>query len=201
VEVDADGAFHWFDLEWELRGPLASSWLVLRNVAALRKDPEVMGSGSGFGSLAEMYDDVCKGLGLVPALDDDLAREADFQALALDGPDYDAHLATLTDALRRPFAARGFPRIADSEVVPRAMLGQWHVAGQALERALADTQRLLTETQRVLGEHRHVLAERERRDARLVFRLAAMAADFLDRRPWAKRVVGLAVRLARRRAG
>ena len=181
VSLDAGGAYRLFDLEWELQAPLPASWFVLRNVSPLTKDFDAFSAGSGFGTLAEMYDGLCRELGCLPALDDDLAREADVQSLILASPDYEEFHRSLTSAFHRPFDRR-FPRTADSEVIPRAVMLQREAAIESHRRTAEETARLL--------------AAYQARDALITYRLAAQAHMIVRRLPWLRSALKLAARSA-----
>jgi SAM-dependent methyltransferase len=189
VTVDADHTFRWFDLEWELCSPLPASWFVLRNVDTLWRNFEALSPTSGFSSLAEMYEGLCGELGCVPALHDDLAREADFRALVLSSSDYPMHLELLTDAFHRPFAVRGFPRTPDSEVIPRSVMREGDAALRSAEAEIESHRHSAQHTTRLLAAY-------QERDAVITYRLATKVNALLRRLPWVHGALKFAVRSA-----
>lgn len=181
VMLDPSGGYRPFDLEWELLARLPVSWFVLRNVSPLVKDFAVLSGGSGFGTLAEMYDGLCRTLGSLPALNDDLAREADVQSLILTSANDDRYHESLSRAFHRPFH-RVFPRTADSEVIPRAVLLEREDAAESHRRSAEERARLI--------------AAYQARDGLITFRLAAQAHVIVRRLPWLRRALKLVERSA-----
>lgn len=130
--LGGDGVTRVFDLEWRSGDDLPASWWVLRNVLALAPSLETIGHGIGSVNLAELYDKLCRRLGLVPALGTDLAREAGFQAM-LGGGEAAALAPVLAALLERPLLGSPFP--------PRhaSRLGPW---GAEMQAKTAEVERL-----------------------------------------------------------
>lgn len=103
-----DGVTRLFDLEWELEATLPASWWVLRNVLALAPSLETIAHGLGAKTLGELYARLCARLGLAPAPEGDLDREAAFQAQLGDG-DATQLAAALRALLERPLGGSPFP--------------------------------------------------------------------------------------------
>lgn len=185
-----DGVYRPFDLEWELPTPLPTSWFVLRNVSSLAKDFEALSVRSGFGSLAGMYDGLCRELGCPPALDDDLSREADVRSLILASSDYQGYRRRLAYAFHRPFAG-GFPRTADSVVMSRSQV-------QEHEAALRDAEAAVASERQRAGQTARLLAAYQARDSLITYRLAAQAHLVVRRLPWVRGALKFAARSALR---
>ena len=77
---DRSGVFHLFDLEWEAPAGIPLSWWILRNVLACleMRGPRFSGMATG----ADLYRELCQRLAVAPQLAADLAREAEFGAIA-----------------------------------------------------------------------------------------------------------------------
>ena len=193
VALAADGTYRLFDLEWELPTALPVTWFVLRNVSPLAKDFEALSTRSGFGSLAGMYDDLCRALGCPPALDDDLSREADVRSLILASSDDHGYRRRLAYAFHRPFAD-GFPRTADSVVMSRAQV-------QAHETALRNVEASLASQRQTAEQANRLLAAYQARDGLITYRLAARAHLVVRRLPWLRGLLKLAERSALRIRG
>ncbi len=100
--------FRIFDREWTVAGELRASRLVLRNVISLSMDFEIFSSGLSFGSLGELYSDLCRRLGLVADLEQDLLEESAFQH-TVTCREQDEVLQELREMLSRPFSSHELP--------------------------------------------------------------------------------------------
>lgn len=97
------GAFELFDLEWEAREPIPTTWVVLRNVLALLPEAPALGASSGLASLGELYTTLLSALALEPALESDLVIEESFLRAAL-WPERTPSCEGLRSALETPLA-------------------------------------------------------------------------------------------------
>ena len=142
-----DGAFAHFDLEWELRETMARSWFILRNIVHLQTIRPGATHAFPYASLGDLYLALCRRHGLVPALEDDLRREAAFLQATCRIPDVGGCAAELRHVLingLRPVdgpleeAARQAKRTLDADLAnARAEIAALHAAMAATSARLA----------------------------------------------------------------
>jgi len=102
----------WFDLEWRVEGGMPASWYVLRLILSLQVLENLTPAVAPFRTWKEFYLHLCAAHQIEPALEKDLAREAQFQSLVAPVGDLKSICQALSRTLhRRRFPAR-FPRRA-----------------------------------------------------------------------------------------
>jgi SAM-dependent methyltransferase len=122
--VDSTGdKYELFDLEWQLLDPMAKSWFILRNVLHLQIDSRLLLGGRAFLTPKRLYCQLCKDLNIIPNVDGDIKREAEFQALATNRNDINCYVEKIKNEVSTRIPRGGFPRIpCREEVFMRAFL-------------------------------------------------------------------------------
>lgn len=103
-------AYRLFDLEWKARGGVEKSWFILRNILLLQKDFPLLRAENGLGSLEDLYEALCKAVGVAPELERAIRLEAELQSLVTPESSVDAFRGALRHFLERPFKTDHFLR-------------------------------------------------------------------------------------------
>ena len=116
--VLTEEGFRLFDLEWELDVPMRKSWYVMRCIFNVR-DTASLFRDSTYSTLEEMYESLCRKLGLKPTLDEDMRREAMVQSDVFRRVTADEAYASYTKIMRSDQSVPAFPRNSESERLMR----------------------------------------------------------------------------------
>jgi hypothetical protein len=152
----ASGRYAVIDLEWELDGPMAASWFVFRNLFAYRKGYSSLLPFIPTGCLKELYEEMCKELGIPADYDADVDREAQFQSVA-SVSDMESARISIDAEMRRA--------VPDRFVAQRASVLVQQVQGgtEAIDRVLVEMEALKQDRanlQLILQSRVHRMASR-----------------------------------------
>ena len=118
VSGDASAPYQLFDLEWSAKKPITSSWFIFRNVTAFFRDFEIFQGAQAappFATFKALYENTCQALGVTPAFDEDLEREASFQEAASRWPTKNITIEALGNAFKHPLSYSYLPRTSEEE--------------------------------------------------------------------------------------